>query len=274
MSAVDPRDSHAVASAVRGWASRRFEVDAAVVGEPSAVGAGFDSFIHLIELRGDGLPDAWRLPLVVRILPSADRIERARLEAATQGWAADAGYPAPRVHAVVPPGELLDLPVQVMERAPGVTMLDALQAKPWRARLLVDHLAVLQRQLHELDTRTWPHPPSAAPLTDIRLSLTRRAVGELGDPDLAEALERADELVASGATGGGDVVVCHGDFHPLNVMVDESGPSVLDWTDAGLGPREADLARTVLLLHVASIAATRPIELAQWLRARFEADLA
>ncbi|MGH9276085.1 MAG: phosphotransferase, partial [Acidimicrobiales bacterium] len=49
-------------------------------------------------------------------------------------------------------------------------------------------------------------------------------------------------------------------FHPLNVMVDGAEASVLDWTDAGLGPREADVARTVLLLNVASIAADRAIE--------------
>ncbi|MGH9273768.1 MAG: phosphotransferase family protein, partial [Acidimicrobiales bacterium] len=189
MSAVDPRDPHAVAAAVVGWASDRFATDVALVGEPAAVGAGFDSFIHLIELRGDGLPDAWRLPLVVRILPSADRTERAELEAATQRWAADAGYPAPRVHAVIPPGKLLDLPVQIMERAPGVTMLDALKVKPWRAGAFVDQLAALQLRLHALDIRDWPHPSSGAPLTDTRLSLTRRAVRELGDPDLATALE-------------------------------------------------------------------------------------
>lgn len=252
---VDPRDPHAVAAAVRAWATDRFDTDVEIVGEPVAVGAGFDSFIHLIALRGDALPDVWRLPLVVRILPSADRAARAEFEAATQGWAADAGYPAPRVHVVIPPGELLDLPVQVMERAPGVTMLDAINAKPWRAFRMIDELAALQARLHALDIRNWPHPSSAAPLTGTRLSLTRRAVGELGDADLASALERADALVASGATGGGEVVACHGDFHPLNVMVDGAGASVLDWTDAGLGPREADVARTVLILNVASIAA-------------------
>ena len=58
----------------------------------------------------------------------------------------------------------------------------------------------------------------------------------------------------------GPVVVCHGDFHPLNVMVDGDDASVIDWTDAGLGPREADVARTALLFHVARIAASSPIE--------------
>ena len=36
----------------------------------------------------------------------------------------------------------------------------------------------------------------------------------------------------------GPHVVCNGDFHPLNVMVDGDRASVIDWTDAGLGPRQ------------------------------------
>jgi aminoglycoside phosphotransferase (APT) family kinase protein len=66
--------------------------------------------------------------------------------------------------------------------------------------------------------------------------------------------------VASGATDGGEPVVCHGDFHPLNVMVDGASAAVIDWTDAGLGPREADVARTVLLLSVAAVAASGRLE--------------
>jgi aminoglycoside phosphotransferase (APT) family kinase protein len=55
-------------------------------------------------------------------------------------------------------------------------------------------------------------------------------------------------------------VVCHGDFHPLNVMVDGERASVIDWTDAGLGPREADVSRTLLLFHIAAIAAGSAVE--------------
>ena len=59
---------------------------------------------------------------------------------------------------------------------------------------------------------------------------------------------------------GGPAVVCHGDFHPLNVMVDGTRASVIDWTDAGLGPREADVSRTFLLFHIAAIAAGSAVE--------------
>ncbi len=58
----------------------------------------------------------------------------------------------------------------------------------------------------------------------------------------------------------GPHVVCHGDFHPLNVVVDGGRASVIDWTDAGLGPREADVARTILIFHIAAIAAGSAFE--------------
>jgi aminoglycoside phosphotransferase (APT) family kinase protein len=259
MEAVDPRDPNAVGEALRGWVSERFASQASLVGVPNAVGGGFDSFIHFVQLAGSGLPDAWRLPLVVRIVPSVDRTDRAQFEAATQTWAADAGYPAPRVLAVLAPEELLGLPTQIIERVPGVTMLDALKRRPWRARAFVDQLAALQLQLHGLDPSTWPQDVVPTALAHVRLSLTRRAVATLGDPALASALERAEALVPR-CFDGGDRVLCHGDFHPLNVMVEGPTANVIDWTDAGIGPREADVSRTALLFEVASIAADNAFE--------------
>jgi aminoglycoside phosphotransferase (APT) family kinase protein len=259
MTAVDPRDPTAVADAVLGWAKGRFGGEVELAEPPSAVGAGFDSYIHLLRLRGAALPEPWRKPLVVRILPSVDRAAQASAEAVAQGWAADGGYPAPRVLKVLAPADVLGLPVQIMERAPGVTMLDALRAKPWRALSFVDQLAGLQLRLHALDPTTWPGSHDPLALVDARLRLTRRAAAHLDDPALASALERA-EAMAPACASGADAVVCHGDLHPLNVMVDGTSASVIDWSDAGLGQREGDVARTALLFEVAAIAAGTRVE--------------
>lgn len=255
---LDPHDSEAVAEALRAWAATRFGGDVAVVGVPSAIGAGFDSYIHLVDLAGDNLPASWRVPLVVRLLPSVDRLDQAHREAAVQGWAAAQGFAAPAVLEVLAPDELFGLPAQVMERAPGTTMLDALSARPWRALALVRQLAALQLALHALPLGGWPSGTDPRQLVDQRLGLPRRAVGSLGDPDLADALERVAGVFE--VATGGEAVVCHGDFHPLNVVVDGPTASVIDWTDAGLGPREADVARTLLIFHVASIAASSALE--------------
>lgn len=41
--------------------------------------------------------------------------------------------------------------------------------------------------------------------------------------------------------------VCHGDFNPSNVIIDESGtPYVIDWSHATQGNGSADAARTYL----------------------------
>jgi aminoglycoside phosphotransferase (APT) family kinase protein len=259
MPEVEPRDANAVAVAVCTWAQHRFGDDVALIGAPHRVGAGLDSFIHLLQLSGGSLPPAWREPLVVRVLPAPGRLDQARSEAAFQSWSAARGYPAPQVLAVLAPDDALGLPAQVMERAPGVTMVDALKAKPWRARALARQLASLQLALHALDPSDWPGSTEPTTLVDNRLFLPRRAVELLQQPALADALRRAEGLAAACATSG-EVVVCHGDFHPLNVMVDGSSAAVIDWTDAGLGPREADVARTALLFHMAALGAENRAE--------------
>jgi aminoglycoside phosphotransferase (APT) family kinase protein len=256
--AVDPRDAGQVAEALRAWAADRFGGDVAVVGTPAAVGAGFDSYIHLVDLAGATLPPDWTRPLVVRLLPSEDRLDQARREAAVQGWTADQGFAAPRVLQVLGPDERFGLPAQVMERAPGTTMLEALSARPWRAFALVRQLADLQCALHALPLDGWPSSTDSQALMDKRLALPRRVAAALDDADLAAAVDRAasrGEVAVAGPQ-----VVCHGDFHPLNVVVDGDRASVIDWTDAGLGPREADVSRTLLLFEVASIAATSAVE--------------
>ena len=243
MDAVDPRDPAAVAEVLRRRAADRWGDAVTLAETPSSVGAGFDSYIHLVRLRGAALPDEWGAPLVVRLLPSRDREAQAHREAEAQAWSESVGYRAPRVLEVLGVDEGFGLPAQVMERAPGTTMLDALTARPWRAFAFVEHLARLQLELHALPTDGWPGTRDPRALADQRLSLPRRAATELGDAALGTALERVEAVVADGLTG--DLVVCHGDFHPLNVLVDGAEASVIEWTDAGLGPREADVARTL-----------------------------
>ncbi|MGK2950519.1 MAG: phosphotransferase family protein [Acidimicrobiales bacterium] len=259
MTVADPRDAGSAATRLALLAGERFGGPVTVTGAPTPIGAGFDSYIHLVQLAGPILPGAWTEPLVLRLLPSSDRHGQALREAAVQGWCAAAGYPAPEVLAVFGPDDGFGLPAQVMERAPGTTALDALKAKPWRAFALVDQLARLQLQLHALPTDGWPGTADATALADQRLGLPRRVAERTGSPELQDALARVEAVIPI-AVDDPHPVVCHGDFHPLNVMVDGPTGMVIDWTDAGLGPREADLARTLLLFHVAALAAGSAVE--------------
>jgi aminoglycoside phosphotransferase (APT) family kinase protein len=183
---------------------------------------------------------------------------QAHREAAVQTWAAESGYAAPRVLAVLEADDGIGLPTQVMERAPGKAMIAAITSRPWQTRRRIHQLAALAAQLHALPTEGWPGPAEPLGVVEHRLSLPRRVVAERDVPDLAAALAAAEPLTPR--TINDERVVCHGDFHPLNVVVDGASASVIDWTDAALGPREADVSRTALLFNVAVIAANSSVE--------------
>jgi aminoglycoside phosphotransferase (APT) family kinase protein len=44
--------------------------------------------------------------------------------------------------------------------------------------------------------------------------------------------------------------LCHGDFHPINVLGQASDPIVIDWPDATCGDPAADVCRSYLLLKL------------------------
>jgi aminoglycoside phosphotransferase (APT) family kinase protein len=240
------------------WAAAHFGGEIVVLAPATPIGTGFDAEIVRVQLGGSALPAEWRRPLILRLPPDAARLGHARDEAAVMTWCAERGYPVPRVLAVLEPGELDERPVQIMLRVPGVTMLDALKRAPWRARWMLARLADLHLRLHALAPAGWPLDRSPTALADRRLATTRRVVAASGDAALRAALDAAETLVPSLVTEA--PVVCHGDFHPLNVLVDGSAAHVIDWTDAALGDHHGDVARTAVLFEIGGIVARNAIE--------------
>ena len=97
-------------------------------------------------------------------------------------------------------------------------------------------LADLHRQMHRHSA------PELVPLK-TRLADRLARVRQLSEAERAGLLERLAALP------DGDRL-CHGDFHPFNIMIDGDRAGIIDWLDATSGPPEADVARTYLLaLH-------------------------
>ena len=92
---------------------------------------------------------------------------------------------------------------------------------------------------------------------DNWLRLARRLTESGGSGELAASLRKI-ELVRD-RLGAADPVVCHGDFHPLNVLTAPGGSAlhVIDWTNAGVGDRHGDIAWTLLWFEIAAVAAPR-----------------
>lgn len=47
--------------------------------------------------------------------------------------------------------------------------------------------------------------------------------------------------------------VVHGDLHPANVILGASGPVVIDWSDAGIGPASLDVASTWMIMATSTV---------------------
>jgi aminoglycoside phosphotransferase (APT) family kinase protein len=178
-----------------------------------------------------------------------------RQDSAVQSWAAARGYPAPDVLTVLAPGEALSSPVQVMARVRGVPLIAA-SSRPWGIPELMVRLGVAHAELHRLGSPPADVHPGKVPDNWLRLT---RHLAESGDAGPLAASLRTIELVHDRLEVA-DPVVCHGDFHPGNVLAAPGGSAlhVIDWTNVGVGDRHGDIAWTLLWFEIAAVAAPRP----------------
>ena len=101
----------------------------------------------------------------------------------------------------------------VMERIDGSSMVDVAQRRPWTIRQQGRLLADLHERLHRIPAPDWARD---APC------------------------------------GSGDRLV-HLDLHPLNVMLSDKGPVVIDWPNAARGDGNVDIALTWILISAGGI---------------------
>lgn len=126
-------------------------------------------------------------------------------------------------------------PGLVLERVTGVDMLGLLQRRPWRVQNLGRGLAEAHLAVHGV--------PAPAELPDVRQVLAARIDAAVLPRDLRGFVLRILDGLPSGDR------LCHGDYHPGNVMVAGDRLSVIDWPNAARGAPEADHARAILLLR-------------------------
>ena len=154
-----------------------------------------------------------------------------------------AGIPSPAV------GEILEVNHRrglIYERVFGSSMLHEISARPWKFPKYARLLAELHSQINQLSI------PELHSYHEGLMYTIRRAP-HLDDDLRAKTLERLSALK------DGDRV-CHGDFHPGNVLLTERGPIVIDWMTARRGNPWADVARTNLLLSIgAKSAQVKPV---------------
>lgn len=145
----------------------------------------------------------------------------------------DSGVPSPAV------GELLEISGRrgiTYERLDGPSMLISMSRSPLKLVSFARDLATLHYQIH---CRAIPDLPSQRSGLVHDIQAAKALPDDLRQPvlDLLESLPDGSQL-------------CHGDFHPDNVLMTRRGPIVIDWMTARQGSPAADVARTRMILSL------------------------
>ena len=211
---------------------------------PSRMRGGSQAQIYRFGLSG-APPDLART-LVLCLYPRGYGTLRVVKESLVQNGLARLSYPAPRVHATCTDRSILGGAFLIMEFRPG----DLLLRTP--PETMPGMLAETHAALHRIDPR-----PVVESLRAQGWRASRyRFEGEL--TVLRERTERysrlrpvVDWLSANRPPEPEPLSICHGDFHPLNILVrDGEVTGVLDWFDAVVGDPALDIACTTLLIRV------------------------
>jgi hypothetical protein len=123
-------------------------------------------------------------------------------------------------------------------------MLEALTRKPWLVFKYARQLAELQADMH---IRQVPNLPSQ----------TERLVHKITRAEKLPEDVRQAALKAVNKYSVEDKL-CHGDFHPGNILLSSRGPVIIDWVDASRGSPVMDVARSSLLFGGGKLPASIP----------------
>src|SRR3990170_3632856 len=176
---------------------------------------------------------AWEDGAILRLMREPGAEGRNQRQAAAMEAARSRGV---RVPAVLGATTVVGRPGLIMERIDGPDLLTLVGRRPWTVFRVARICGEVHAQLHEV------RAPGVIP--PLKEALKRRiaAAGPLPKRPAAFALETLDGLP------DGDSL-CHGDFHPANILMAGDEPVLIDWTNATRGDAAADVARTRMIIR-------------------------
>ncbi len=127
----------------------------------------------------------------------------------------------------------------VYERITGESVLNLISTKPWLAKKCMRHLAKMHYEMHQCQAKELGSYKEALEWNIVHSNVFTEQVKNA----LLNTLTKLPEGNA----------LCHGDFHPGNVIRTKEKYVVLDWMTAARGCPAVDVARTALLLGEAAL---------------------
>ena len=242
--------------------------DIAYAAGPDRISGGRDAAIFGFELSP--APARFSGPLILRLARKADPM-RVRLEAIVYTTLAAMNYPVPLVAVTEPDAAVLGGPFMVMTRLAGRPLADQVDAVG-KAQSLVGEMRRLlslpaivggiiatwidvQIRLHELPTQPLLQALAAAGM-DANLVTFDGQLKRLGAVIEQYRLDGLKPglswLVSSYPQGPSSMAICHGDFHPLNILADHGRVTgIIDWENVVIAPPEMDVGSA--LANIATV---------------------
>jgi aminoglycoside phosphotransferase (APT) family kinase protein len=129
--------------------------------------------------------------------------------------------------------------------------------KPWNVTGYARLLARLHARVHDV---------SAPSTLETQREWARGGIPET-DKLPKELQQNVLRLLDSMPAGN---QLCHGDFHPGNIIVTPRGPVIIDWMTASKGSASGDVARAAIILEAAQAPEGTPMRwLLEWVRKLF-----
>lgn len=148
----------------------------------------------------------------------------------------DSNIPAPKVYDFV---EIESRFGYTMDKLNDVTFLDLMRKYPWKVIPYAKKMAAIHVQIHSSQASG-----ELPMLVDKYREFICSKKG-IFDDKKRRILQELEQLSSESAC-----CICHGDFHPINILVEEDRYFVIDWVLAALGNPEADVAGTYLITSV------------------------
>jgi len=186
----------------------------------------------------------WEQGTVLRLMREPDTADEIAAEVLALQALRDAGVSVPAPHEQI---TVRGRPGLVMDRIDGPDLLTVIARQPWKVYSVGMATGRVHAEMHAV------RAPRELP--SLKESLAERLESDR-IPD--DARDYAREVLAE--LGEGDRV-CHGDFHPGNLLVQGSTYFVIDWTGAARGDPAADCARTRMMFALGALAPGSPLRL-------------
>jgi|TARA_Y100000310_G_C20698189_1_gene827225 aminoglycoside phosphotransferase (APT) family kinase protein len=206
---------------------------------------GFDTSIYRFQLKGVGQKLAGQL--VLRLCPEFQDSSKAIWESTVQNALAGEGYPVAAAHVVCTDKSVLGGAFFIMDFLPGEPMITA------TTNAIPVILAETHAALHRIDPAPLLKALTDQGIDQNRWTLTGRLRHlQAGAEELSWISPGINWLVDNRPDEPQRLAVCHGDFHAMNILMQDGKVSgVLDWPGFLIADPVLDVANTLLLIMVA-----------------------